>query len=82
MKMPFKRFIQLIDKVLKKESEERIWQMWLARYPNMTENTYISFEDFRNKAMTPKKNKNNQQSTEELIEMAEKVKQADLKASA
>ena len=48
--MEFAEFIVLFAKLKEKELEQRTWELWLAMYPNMTEKTYISFEEMLNTA--------------------------------
>jgi hypothetical protein len=37
-------FNQLI-KLKDRELEQKVWEIWLAKYPHMTEKTYVSYED-------------------------------------
>jgi hypothetical protein len=36
-----------------KEDKKSAWDMWLVTYHNMTEETFVSFEDFYKKLKTP-----------------------------
>jgi hypothetical protein len=36
-----------------KEDKKSAWDMWLVTYQNMTEETFVSFEDFYKKLKTP-----------------------------
>jgi hypothetical protein len=36
-------FIDLYNKSQEKELEQKVWEMWLSKYPHMTEETYISY---------------------------------------
>ncbi|RED54798.1 hypothetical protein [Cohnella lupini] len=42
--------VGLINKAMEKADEKRKWEMWLAQYPQMTKESYISFEDFHNRS--------------------------------
>jgi hypothetical protein len=51
------RPVQVLDRLLKnahKNREKRkAWDMWLTRYPNMTKETFIEFDDFYKTLTTP-----------------------------
>lgn len=51
-----------------KEVESLMWQMWLAIFPNMTEENFISFDDYK-KRLT-QKSKPKEQTVEEQIALA------------
>ena len=66
--MPWQNGIQIIRKASEKDVESRIWEMWLAQLPNMDEEHFISFSDYKDKLLnvTPKKK---QQTVDEQIAM-------------
>lgn len=76
LKMPLEEGVFFISTVLEKEQEEQIWQMWLAFNPHMEQpvpfNQYL--DQLKQEALRSKKPK---ESTEQIIKMAEKIKQAD-----
>jgi len=39
-------FIQLFLKAKEKEFEKTAWEFWLVQYPNFTQETFVSFNDF------------------------------------
>lgn len=41
-------------KLKEKELEQRVWEMWLTKYPYMTEDTFVSYEDMLNLAKQQK----------------------------
>lgn len=43
--MEIQDFIGLYNKTLEIEVEQKVWEMWLAKYPHMTEETFISYSD-------------------------------------
>jgi hypothetical protein len=45
--MPPTDGLDFIKKAREKEIEERIWQAWVACYPNMNEDNFVSFEEFK-----------------------------------
>lgn len=42
--------IKLINKAIKERDRQKIWDIWISCYPNMTKDNYITFEDFYDKA--------------------------------
>lgn len=77
LKLDLNRIISLIKKADKKEHEDRLWQVWLVLLGKMREENYISFEDY--KKQIGSEISVNEKTTEELYEMAEKIKKADLR---
>lgn len=47
---PIKFITKLLKEASEKEIENKMWDMWLARYITMTPDSYISFDDFYDKA--------------------------------
>lgn len=43
--MEVQDFVEQILKLKEKELEQRVWELWLVKYPRMTEDTFISFEE-------------------------------------
>lgn len=39
----------LIDFAIEKERENNLWEVYSLQYPNMNEDTFISFEDYKKK---------------------------------
>jgi len=58
-----------------KNSEEQLWEQWLVDYSKMTKETFISFKEYKLKAMKPKVN--NKVDVKKIIEDAERIKKAD-----
>lgn len=62
--------ILLINKAFEKREEQEAWDMWLTKYPNMDEETFIPFSEFcdivtgRNIVTKPK---------EEILREAEEI---------
>ncbi|MDQ0340273.1 hypothetical protein J2S00_003078 [Caldalkalibacillus uzonensis] len=40
-------------KAFKKREEQKVWEMWVARYPYMDKKNFISFNDFLKKFEAP-----------------------------
>lgn len=47
----FESGFRLIEVAHEKDIEEKLWQQWLALYPNMTADNFISFEDFKSETL-------------------------------
>lgn len=43
--MSISDFAEQLLKLREKELEQRVWEMWLSKYPHMTEENYVSYED-------------------------------------
>lgn len=54
MNLEIDDFVGIIKCAMEKESDERLYQMWLAIYPNMDKDTFISFNEFKDKALGKK----------------------------
>lgn len=37
----FEQFLRLKEK----ELEQKVWEVWLAKYPHMTQDSYISYDE-------------------------------------
>lgn len=48
-KLPLKLGIKLINKGFYEKYKRENWEIWLAKYPTMTKDNFISFDDFFNK---------------------------------
>lgn len=80
--MPFERGSDLVAKALEKVQEERAWEMYISVFPNMTEKTYLTFEQFQAKSIqgssaSQEAPSSNEPSVDELIAQAERIKQID-----
>lgn len=74
MALPYRDGVELINKAITKRDEERAWQMWLMRYQHMTKQSFVPFKDF----YKPKPMQVSTKSTEQVLDLAEKIKNADL----
>ncbi|WP_027964732.1 hypothetical protein [Halalkalibacillus halophilus] len=45
---------RLLHNAFAKKEERIAWEVWIARFPNMTEENYISFDDFKADAQQQK----------------------------
>lgn len=51
-----KQLASFLLKAEEKRGEQKLWELWLTIYPNMTEETYVSFADFYDSVVTPPTN--------------------------
>lgn len=49
MALPYQIGIKQINKAIEEEKDSRLWEVWLTLYPGMTEENFISFEEFKGK---------------------------------
>lgn len=83
--MEFEDGIKMIDKGFEKRLKQEYWEMWLTAYPNMTEKTYIPFNEFynqskikRTKVQQSTNNHTKKQDTEEILSMVEQIRLAEI----
>jgi hypothetical protein len=75
MDLPLNDGIELIHKALEKNAEEKLYQRWLVDYSRMTDETFISFEEYKNSFISICRP---QKSVAEIIRQAEMIKKADM----
>ena len=54
---PFLIGLKYIKKAIEKENEKSLWEVWLTLYPIMTKKNFVSFADFKGKAVKKRKEK-------------------------
>ena len=54
MKLPLGKAVALINKARDEAQREKVYRLWLVRYPNYTENNFETFEEFYEKLYPPK----------------------------
>lgn len=64
IKLPIKNITRLLIKANDKQKENSAWELYVAIYPKMTEETFIPFEEFYNNRTTKIEDK----SEEEILE--------------
>ena len=73
--------IEMINQAFQKIDEEKHWQVWLTMYPNMTEKNFVPFDKFYKRGgKNEAKAKVSKQTPQEIISMAEKIKEAEEKS--
>ncbi|MBN2796234.1 MAG: hypothetical protein JXR88_12560 [Clostridia bacterium] len=65
----------MVIHALEKEVERAAWDIWIAKYPDFTEETFISFSDFLSLQMKPNEVKVFKSDEEILDEMLKVVSQ-------
>ena len=70
-------FMKLLNVAIMKDLEERLWQQWKVDYARMSEENFISFNDYKEKAMKPKVD--NKINVKKILEDAEQIKALDQK---
>lgn len=46
--MEISDFVNQFLKLKEKELEQKVWEIWLIRYPHMTKDNYVSYEEMIN----------------------------------
>ena len=70
--------IDFIQIAYQKDVEQKLWEQWLVNYANMDESNFMSFEDYKKKALSSGKDKNKPSlDAKSIIEDAEKIRKAD-----
>lgn len=70
MRLDYLLGIDLCNKALEKEQEKRAWDIWLTRYPNMTDKTFVPFDEFFKPS---EKNEAPKRTDEEVLTDAENI---------
>ncbi len=53
MHMPYQDALKVIAKGREDDFEKRLWDQYVSIYPYMNDDNFISFEEFKNKAVKP-----------------------------
>lgn len=48
LNMEISDFISQFIKLKEKETEQKVWEIWLAKLPNMTEENFVSYDEMLN----------------------------------
>ena len=56
-----------------KETEKKLFAMWLVKYKNMDKDNFISFDEFLDMVKTPTSNRDTQDILKEVQEIREKI---------
>jgi hypothetical protein len=57
--------VDYVNYAIEQERDNRLWQMWLTLYPNMNDDDFMSFEEFKSKSLGKRK-----QTDEDMMHMA------------
>lgn len=69
-KLPIKHITRLLIKAYEKQKENSAWELYVSLYPNMSEDTFISFEKFYN---PQKKVEIEEKSEEEILREVKEI---------
>lgn len=70
MKLPYQNGIELVNKASQEQQKERLFSIWLSKYPYMTDKTFVPFEQFFEQC-TPQKAVLPKRTTEEILSEAQ-----------
>jgi hypothetical protein len=81
-KAPILVLNKLLIGALKQKNEERFWNLYIAIYPNMDENSFLTFEQFKNKITKntheeEEIKRNREIKISKTIEIAERIRKRD-----
>lgn len=65
--------IELIKKAYLEESKERAWQVYLTQYPYMTEESFITFEDYFKRLTAPPDTRTTEDILGEISELTDNI---------
>ena len=51
-------FIDQISKINEKEVEQKIWEFWLVKYPHMTKDDFVTYEEMLEQSKNQQENIN------------------------
>lgn len=71
--LPLKHVLNFLKKADESKGKEKIWDMWIVLYGNMTKETFISFEDFYDRFIPKKVKSEGELSIQETYEHYKKV---------
>lgn len=77
MNLPISDGVEIIEKVFEKEREARLWDLYVAQYPHMDEEHFMTFEEFMRKSIPQPATPPEPVDEQKIIEMAERIKRAD-----
>lgn len=76
--MDIEQFMEFLNTVTEKDIEEKLYLRWLADYAfRMDEDSFISFSEYKDKFIN-RKHKHSSKVKEDILSMAEKIKNKDL----
>jgi 4'-phosphopantetheinyl transferase EntD len=78
--MHYKESAKILKVAEEKIIDEKLWQRWLVDLPNMDKDTFIGFEDYKNKLINSAKIKNRSKAEKEAdYAEARKIAESALK---
>lgn len=74
MSLDIEDFVGLAAKAIDNREEAKAWDMWLTRYPYMTQENYIPFNQFYQKQSQPISNRSDEEILKESLEIRRRAK--------
>ena len=71
MELDSDTFIDLLNKAIEQDIEDKLWQKWLVELPYMDEKTFLSFDEYKDKHFKQKETQ--KMSDEEVLKDAENI---------
>jgi hypothetical protein len=62
-------FVDLLNKAVEKDLEDKLWQKWLTELPRMDKQTFMTFDDYKARHFK----KENKKSDEEILQDAKNI---------
>ncbi len=79
MRKEFEEGYDFIKVAHEADREEKAWQLWTNLYPNMSKETYISFEEFKNSIIPYGEGEIENLDTEEILDKVNSIINLTLK---
>jgi predicted metal-dependent hydrolase len=77
LEYPLEDGLALINKAVEKQTDQKIWERWLVDYAKMSEETFVSFTDYKRK-LAPQVSR---KPKEDIIAMVEDIRRRHGKES-
>jgi len=65
--------LEIFIHAIEKNVENDLWEMWKLQFPNMDKETFISFEDYKNKLKNKQYTKKSYEAIEKEMEQVERA---------
>jgi hypothetical protein len=66
LKLPVKHITRLAQKAGEKKEENKVWEIWISKFPHMNEENFVSFNEYYAKLKTKPMQRN--QPSDETVE--------------
>lgn len=72
--LDFETAVDVITRLMQKEAEKRLWDVWLIMYPRMTEENFESFADYKARLMCKKPEVKHVKTKAEILAEIQKIR--------